>query len=116
GLAAVERRGRAGAGAGRVARRIGSAVMSTDAGDAVMGREIIAGLERTLWTPGDGVRDLDRVEAVQLLGRFRDPAAEAALQRVLREGMAGIRPAPLGRLLRDTALDTLLRSPMLPRA
>ncbi len=90
--------------------------MSTDAGDAVLRREIIAGLERTIWTPGDGVRDLDRVEAVQLLGRFRDPAAEAALQRVLRDGMAGIRPAPMGRLLRDTALDTLLRSPMLPRA
>jgi hypothetical protein len=90
--------------------------MSMDTDEAALRREIIAGLERTIWTPGDGVRDLDRVEAVQLLGRFRDPAAEAALLRVLREGMEHIRPAPLGRLLRDTALDTLLRSTMLPRA
>ena len=34
--------------------------MSTEAGDAGLRREIIAGLERTIWTPGDGVRDLDR--------------------------------------------------------
>ncbi len=71
---------------------------------------VVAGLERTIWQPPDGISDQDRVEAVQLLGQFQGPAAHAALARVLDQAAARIAP-PLGRWLRDTALDTLLRAP-----
>jgi hypothetical protein len=90
-------------------------VQQPDPPAAALRQEILAGLERTIWTPPPGVSEFDRVEAVRLLGQFRDPAAGAALLRVLNEAPQGIGP-PLGRLLRDTALDTLLRSSARPRA
>jgi hypothetical protein len=90
-------------------------VQRPDPPAAALRQEILAGLERTIWSPPPGVSAFDRVEAVRLLGQFRDPAAGAALLRVLNEAPQGIGP-PLGRLLRDTALDTLLRSSAQPRA
>ena len=87
----------------------------TDQQAAALRQEILAGLERTIWTPPPGVSEFDRVDAVRLLGQFRDPAAGTALLRVLNEATRGIGP-PLGRLLRDTALDTLLRSSAQPPA
>ncbi|HUS13695.1 MAG TPA: hypothetical protein VM536_01640 [Chloroflexia bacterium] len=83
---------------------------------AALRQQVIAGLDRTIWQPAAGVSALDRVEAVQLLGQFRDPLAAEALLRVLQDGTQTIDPPPLGRWLRDTALDTLLRSPVQPRA
>ena len=79
--------------------------------DGGLAGQIIAGLEQTIWQPAPGVRDYDRVEATQLLGQFSHPAAGAALRRLVRDGARRMQPAPDGRLLRDTALDTLLRSP-----
>jgi hypothetical protein len=90
-------------------------VSQTDQQAAALRQGILAGLERTIWTPPPGVSEFDRVEAVRLLGQFRDPVAGAALLRVLHDGVRGIGP-PLGRLLRDTALDTLLRSSAQPVA
>ena len=84
-------------------------MQQTDQQAAGLRQEILAGLERTIWTPPPGVSEFDRIEAVRLLGQFRDPAAGTALLRILNEATRGIGP-PLGRLLRDTALDTLLRS------
>lgn len=79
--------------------------------------EVMIGLEKMIWEPpAAGVSDFDRVEAVQLLGQFRDPVAGQALLRVLRDGPRRIRPPDLGRWLRDTALDTLLRTPAARRA
>ena len=77
--------------------------------DPALRAQVIAGLERLIWEPQPGVSDLDRVEAVQVLGQFRDPAARQALARLLYTAARSL--PPLGRLLRDTALDTLLRSP-----
>jgi hypothetical protein len=79
--------------------------------DGALAAQIIAGLEQTIWRPEAGVRDYDRVEATQLLGQFSHPAAGVALRRLVRDGARRLQPAPDGRLLRDTALDTLLRSP-----
>ena len=72
---------------------------------------VLAGLERLIWAPAPGVADADRVEAVQLLGQFHDPAAGAALGRVLRQALSRLGPGSPARWLRDTALDTLLRAP-----
>jgi hypothetical protein len=68
-----------------------------------------------VFTRREGVSDRDMVEAVQLMGQFREPAAMRALLSVLRDAARRVEPYPLGRWLRDTALDTLLRSPAQPR-
>lgn len=73
---------------------------------------VIAGLDAMIWEPQGGVSDLDRVAAVQVLGQLPDPAATALLGRVLRDAIRRARPAGFGRLLRDTALAGLLRSPL----
>ncbi|MDQ2807069.1 MAG: hypothetical protein M3Z04_09205 [Chloroflexota bacterium] len=72
---------------------------------------IIAGLARLIWTPPAGVSAFDRVEAVRLLGRLDDPTALRFLIRVLNAGPRRLQPPGVGRWLRDTALDTLLRLP-----
>ncbi|HMA38267.1 MAG TPA: hypothetical protein VKY74_27720 [Chloroflexia bacterium] len=79
--------------------------------DPAVRGQVIAGLERLVWAPQAGVGDWDRVEAIAVLGQLADPAARAALLRVLRDGARRIVPRPLGRWLRDTALDALLRAP-----
>ncbi|MDQ2810282.1 MAG: hypothetical protein M3Z04_25685 [Chloroflexota bacterium] len=73
---------------------------------------VIAGLDALIWEPQAGVSDLDRVNAVQVLGQLRDPSATALLGRVLCDATHRARPAGFGRLLRDTALAGLLRSPL----
>jgi hypothetical protein len=82
--------------------------------DDALPARIIAGLQRMIWKPEAGVSEYDRVEATQLLGQFGHPAAGEALRRLVRDGARSIRPATTGRLLRDTALDTLLRSTAQP--
>jgi len=80
-----------------------------DAGDVRL--KVIAGLDCLIWTPPPGVSAFDRVEAVQLLGRLADPTALTALVGVLNAGPRSLHPPGVGRWLRDTALDTLLRLP-----
>jgi hypothetical protein len=73
-------------------------------------------LRRAALDAGSGLSHEDRVHAVHLLGQFGDEAATDALVSILTEARQRLHPPPLGRWVRDTALDTLLRSPMRPRA
>lgn len=73
-------------------------------------RRVITDLARLITDPAEGVSALDRVEAVRLLGQLGGPLARLTLAGVLRAGPR-LSPPAVGRWLRDTALDTLLRDP-----
>jgi hypothetical protein len=78
--------------------------------------KVISDLCRFALDGKTAISDQERVHAVQLLGQFSDEAATDALVSVLTQARQRLHPPPLGRWVRDTALDTLLRSPMQPRS
>ena len=81
-----------------------------------LSNKAILDLQRSALDGKSAISDNDRVHAVRLLGQFSGDTATDALVSVLTEARHRLYPAPLGRWVRDTALDTLLRSPMRPRA
>ena len=94
---------------GQQAERISSPEVSLRARQ--VRQRVIAALEATVFDPPRAVRPMERAQAVRLLGQFSDQAATGALFHVLGNATRDIQPRPLGRWLRDIALDTLLRSP-----
>ncbi|HEY0071302.1 MAG TPA: hypothetical protein VGE04_15160 [Chloroflexia bacterium] len=97
-----------------VAKAGGTGLDPSDA--TALSSKAISDLRRSALDGNIAISDHDRVYAVRLLGQFRDDAATDALVSVLTEAGQRLHPPPLGRWVRDTALDTLLRSPMQSRS